>query len=130
MSTEYDTRTYFDKAGVERWVDDDTVIDQNGPFRKGPSGIALEVAKMAQAHHNSVATSRAVSRDAAAGRGRGTIQGISRKADANMVKGIPDVYAPARLEPIAERQTQAYGKALGNPVPNFASMKRKGMPQR
>lgn len=129
MSTEYDTRTYIDKHGAERWVDDDKLIDQNGPFRKGPNGIALEVAKMAQASRNSVATSRAVSRDAAIGRGRGTIQGISRKADANMVKGIPDVYA-GKLEPIAERQTQAYGKALGNPVPNFASMKRKGMPAR
>lgn len=129
MTTEYDTRTYFDAANVEKWCDDGTPVSQNNAFRVAPDGMRIDVAKMAQAARNSVATSRAVSRDAAAGRGRGTIAGISRKADANMVKGIPDVYA-GKLEPIEERQTQAYGKALGNPVPNFASMKRKGMPQR
>lgn len=106
MST---TETTIGRDGIERW-DDGTPVSQNNAFRVAPDGMRIDVAKMAQAARNSAATSRAVSRDAAAGRGRGTIAGISRKADANMVKGIPDVYA---------------GKES-----NFASMKRKGMPQR
>lgn len=99
MSIDYDTRTYFDKAGVERWMDDDTIIDQNNVFRTAYNGVKIDTAKMAQAARNSAGSSRAVSRDAAAGKPRGTVRGISRKADASIQVGIPDVYAARNPKP-------------------------------
>lgn len=99
MSTDYDTRTYFDKAGIERWQDDDTPIDQNTVFRTAYNGVKIDTAKMAQAARNSAGSSRAVSRDAAAGKPRGTVRGISRKADASIQVGIPDVYAARNPKP-------------------------------
>jgi hypothetical protein len=108
MEIEYDTRTYFDKAGTERWADDDTAIDQKNVFRQAYDGQRIDTAKMAQAARNSAGSSRAVSRDAANGKPRGTLRGISQKADANLKLGVPDVYA---------------GKS---PIPsNWASVKRE-----
>ena len=127
MTTEYDTRTYIDKAGKERWVDDDTAINQNSAFRMAYGGERLDLAAMSRAAANSAAVSRALSRDMAAGKQRGRMRGMSRKSDEQPNMVIPDVYAAGpKLEPIAERQTQAYGKATGDPRPNWASMRRKG----
>lgn len=125
MSAEYDTRTYFDKAGVERWMDDDAVIDQTTVFRTAYNGVKIDTAKMAQAARNSAGTSRAVSRDAAAGKPRGTLRGISRKSESGLKVGIPDVYAPApKLEPIKEHQHTTQMRAVGSNVPNWATVKR------
>jgi len=125
MTTDYDTRTYIDKAGVERWNDDDTVIDQTNVFRTAYNGVRIDTAKMAQSARNSAGSSRAVSRDAAAGKPRGTLRGISRKSESGLKVGIPDVYAPApKLESIKEHQHNTQMRAVGSNVPNWATVKR------
>lgn len=125
------TETTIGRDGVERW-DCGTPVSQNNAFRVAPDGMRIDVAKMAQSHRNSVGSSRALSRDQAAGKSRGTMRGMSRTADERIAEYRPDPFALAspKLAAITERQTQAYGKALGNPVPNFVSMKRKGAPTR
>jgi hypothetical protein len=121
----YDTRTYFDKDNVERWYDDDTVVNQNTVFRQAYNGAKIDVAKMARAARNSAGTSRAVSREAAAGNPRGTLRGISRKSEANLKVGIPDVYAAKpNLTDVKENPGTAYGRAVSGPAPNWATVKK------
>jgi hypothetical protein len=94
--------TYFDAVGVERWRDGDKIVNQNSPFRKAPSGVGIEVAKMAQAYRNSVGVSRAIQRERASGHNRTVVS----------LAGTNNKVGPA-LQELVERQTNAYGRAKG-----------------
>lgn len=104
MNPKLDTEslTYFDPVGVERWRENDKVVNQNSAFRKAPSGVAIEVAKMAQAHRNSVGVSRAIQRERANGHNRTVVS----------LAGTNNKTGPA-LQELVERQTNAYGRAKG-----------------
>lgn len=103
MKHDPEALTYFDPLGVERWSETNKAVNQNSPFRKAPSGVAIEVAKMAQAHRNSVGVSRAIRREQAAGHNR-SLPSLSKNH-----KTGPE------LKDLVERQTTAYGRAK---IPN------------
>lgn len=98
--TDPEALTYFDEHNVERWIETDKVVNQNSPFRRAPNGVAIEVAKMAQAHRNSVGVSRAIQRERANGHNR-TVVSLS---------GTNNKTGPA-LQALVETQTNVYGRA-------------------
>lgn len=97
--TDPEALTYFDEHNVERWTETDKVVNQNTPFRRAPSGVAIEVAKMAEAHRKSVIMTATIRKEHARGHNR-SLPSIS----ANHKTG-PDLAA------LEERQTTAYGRA-------------------
>lgn len=104
----YDIRTYVDAAGCERWVDDNTPINQSSAFRAGYGGAGIDVATMANNAKTSARTTKRVAADAAAGINRGKVYGLSNKADKRL----------------AMHQVNAHSKAVPS-SPNWASMDRK-----
>ncbi len=98
--TDPESLTYFDKAGIERWRENDKIVNQNTAFRRAPSGVAIEVAKMAQAHRNSVGVSRAIQKERANGHNRTVV----------LLAGTNNKQGPELME-LVEKQTNAYGRA-------------------
>lgn len=98
--TDSEPLTYFDKAGIERWRENDKIVNQNTAFRRAPSGVAIEVAKMAQAQRNSVGVSRAIQKERANGHNRTVVS----------LAGTKNKTGP-ELQDLVETQTNAYGRA-------------------
>lgn len=78
------TATYFDDAGIERWVDGDHRVSQDNAFRCG-YGVPVCYAEFGYAYARSQATSRLVNERRLKGVDPSIVSGLSPKADTRLL---------------------------------------------